>query len=121
MATEFNIFDEVNRLCDQWERTAGHLPPDARHLLTKLAREIVLHAAGVCKSRGSVEERTIGIRNEANKCAAGICHALLCHHGVEECCLNCDGGGCERCDQRGIRTLSAETQALFARAGGTAP
>jgi hypothetical protein len=43
-----NVFDEVENLCSQWETTAGNLPPDARHLLKKLAKMIVLEAGRVC-------------------------------------------------------------------------
>ena len=46
-----NVFERVARLCDQWERQAGPLPPDARHLLAKMARAIVLDAAGVTAVR----------------------------------------------------------------------
>lgn len=97
-----NAFVQINQLCDQWERTAPPLPPDARHLLHKVAKEIVLDCARVCDRRASVDERSISIRNEATKCGAQIRHALLCHPN-ESVCLYCDGDGCARCCHKGIK------------------
>lgn len=103
-----NIFDEVNSLCDQWERNTGPLPDDARHLITKLARSIVIEAGRICEARGSVETRSIPIRNEAKKCAGQLRHGLLCHHGFEECCILCDGAGCRRCEQTGLKKITPD-------------
>lgn len=97
-----NAFDEVERLCSQWERTAKKLPPDARHLLRKLAKQIVLEAADVCDRRAV--GRPIPTGNEAKKCASSIRHFLLCKEG-ESICLHCDGAGCERCEQTGIKQM----------------
>ena len=94
-----NVFDEVNRLCNQWERKAGPLPPDACHLLRKLVRTIVLQAAAVCRGRSL--GRAMVVAQEAKKCADQVAHELLCNEG-ERICYHCDGYGCPGCGQRGI-------------------
>lgn len=101
-----NIFDEVESLCDQWERTAGPLPPDARYLITMLARRIVMEAGRICEARGSIEAKSLGIQQEAKKCGAQLRHGLLCHQGAEQCCIYCDGACCERCGQTGLYKLT---------------
>jgi hypothetical protein len=99
-----NVFDRVGRLCDQWERQAGPLPPDARHLLCRMARAIVLDAAGVCDLRAAPEAKPFWQRNEASKCGYAVRHYLLCRDG-ESVCLHCEGAGCRRCLHRGVRRL----------------
>ena len=94
------VFERVEKLCDQWERTAGPLPPDARHLLRKLARQIVLDAAALCRGRSL--GRPLGVKNEAIKCADTVTHFLLCRDG-EAVCLKCDGAGCPACGHQGVR------------------
>lgn len=100
--SDLNALSRVDRLCDQWERNAGPLPPDARHLLRRLAKRIALDAAKVCEWRAQPEAKSMSLRNEARKCADAVRFFLLCDEG-ETVCLKCDGEGCERCGHRGIR------------------
>ena len=92
-------FEEVNRLCDQWERAAP-LPPDARHLLHKLVKRLVMQAAQVCVDRANVGAFVMA-QSEARKCADSIRHHLLCGES-EYVCYSCDGAGCGKC-RDGIR------------------
>lgn len=101
-----NAFERIEILCNQWERTAPPLPTDARHLLTKLAKEIVLDCAAQCDNRGRPADKNIAIRQEAKKCADQIRWAMLCKDG-ESVCLHCDGKGCQTCEQTGIRRARA--------------
>ncbi len=95
-----NVYDRAERLCEQWERTAS-LPPDARHLLRKLVRGVVLDAARLCDLRAKPEEKPEVVRSEAIKCASSVRHGLLCRAG-ERCCYHCDGAGCRSCGMRGV-------------------
>lgn len=97
-----NVFEEVTRLCDQWERQSGPLPPDARHQLCQLVRRIVLKAARCCARRAEPEDKSMSTRNEARKCASAVRHYLLCKEG-ESVCLHCDGEGCPYCHMKGVR------------------
>lgn len=104
-----NVYDRVERLCDQWERVAAEpgvsrcppLPPDARHLLRQLARRIVLDAAGLCDLRARPEDKSMSVRNEATKCGSAVRHFLLCRDG-EHVCYHCDGAGCRHCRMAGV-------------------
>jgi hypothetical protein len=96
------VFVRIERLCDQWGRNAPPLPADARHLLRKLAKEIVLEAAGLCDLRAQPEDKSMSVRNEARKCGDAIRFFLLCAED-ETICLHCDGAGCPRCNHEGIR------------------
>lgn len=114
MPEPFNVFDEVDRLCDGSSAHAeGNLPSWTAPLLKQLARRIVLEAASICDRRASIEERAMSIRNEGLKCGLAIRHFLLCHQGIEECCISCNGSGCRRCGRTGIRQLDEETRNLF--------
>jgi hypothetical protein len=99
-----NALNRAKRLLDQWERTAGPLPPDARRLLERLVWDIVLDAALCCDLRAAVEERNQSVKNEATKCGMSIRHMLLCREN-ENICLHCDGERCERCNQTGIKKM----------------
>ena len=94
--------EKIDRLCDQWEKNSPPLPPDARHLLLKVAKEIVLDCARICDQRASVTDRSVSVRNEATKCGAQIRHVMLCHPN-ESICLYCDGDGCDRCGHKGTK------------------
>lgn len=104
-----NAYDRIEQLCDQWESNASPLPPDARHLLRKVVRQVVLDAAAACDRRASVAERPIMIRSEATKCGAQIRHELLCQEG-ESVCLLCDGDGCPHCDDGIKRTAAPQAE-----------
>lgn len=103
--TGINVFDRVERLCDQWERNAGPLPPDARHLLRKMVRRVVLDAARLCDLRGQPGDKNMSLRNEARKCADAVRFFLLAGEN-ETVCIPCDGEGCRHCSQSGIRRLT---------------
>ncbi len=94
------VFEVVEHLMDQWERRFP-VPADARLLLKKIVREIVLDAAHVCEMRAE-SYSDISRAQVAQKCADGIRHILLCAEG-ESVCLRCDGVGCERCEYTGIK------------------
>jgi hypothetical protein len=96
--------ERAERLCGQWQRTAPPLPPDALHLLKRLAWRIVLDAALPCGARASVKARPMSVRNEATECGVAIRHHLLCAEG-ESVCLRCDGEGCPVCHQIGVVAL----------------
>jgi hypothetical protein len=104
---DLNVFARVELLCDQWELTACRaLPPDARHLLRKLARRIALDAGRLCDLRAEPEAKSMAVRSEARKCAASVRHYLLCGDR-ETVCLHCDGEGCRKCNQSGIHGRTA--------------
>lgn len=103
------IFKMVNDLCDQWERRAesGFCPPlpsDGRHLITQLARQIVMDAASQCDKRANRDVSSYAKRHEAMKCGAQIRHNLLCEEG-ESICLRCDGTRCVYCAYEGIKRV----------------
>ncbi len=71
-----NVFDEIDRLCSEWEQSYNVLPIDARRILNDLARSIVLEAGKVCESRASSGGRnpTAGMRGNAPpRCGTPSC------------------------------------------------
>lgn len=112
-------FQRVDKLCDQWERTAGPLPPDARHLLRKLAKELVLDCAKQCdgradgRIRGDGAGRHMVVNGEARKCADQVRHNMLCGEG-ESVCISCDGEGCNRCNRIGIKLDKPQSPTEYA-------
>jgi hypothetical protein len=99
-----DVFARADRLCGQWERNAGPLPPDARHLSKRLLRRVVLDAARVCERRAAIEAKPMSVRNEASKCASAVRHWLLCGEN-QQVCVPCDGEGCRRCRWAGVVDL----------------
>lgn len=97
-----NVFNRVKRLCDNWEANSPPLPPDARHLLRRMARAIVLDAAALCAARASQEGKPWSKRCEANTCAGVIRHFLLCEEG-ESVCPRCDCVGRVHCNHEGVK------------------